>query len=106
MTKPVKKSVTVNGILRENRCATREEMNDLYLQIVCGTTCMDVIELMSEQELKRLLSIRLLEFWILGNGHRQSYAIQVVSTLLNITKRALYKYIKNHGIYPKNQVNG
>lgn len=95
------KHVRVNDILSKNRSATRSELNALYLQIVCETTCTDVIELMSEDELKRLLCIRLMEFWIIGCHHNQSFVIQKTTQLTGVSRRTLYRYINQHGIRPK-----
>lgn len=92
------KQVSINKILNERRSATREELNNLYLQAVCETTCKDVIELMSEQEIKRLLSIRIMEFWIIQCGHSQSYVIQKVRQLLGINRMTLYNYIRIYSI--------
>lgn len=95
------KQVRVNKILSQNRSATRSELNALYLQIVCETTCTDVVELMSEEELKRLLCIRLMEFWIIGCHHNQSFVIQKTAQLTGVTRRTLYRYINTYGIRPK-----
>jgi hypothetical protein len=97
----IKKRVRVNDILSQNRTATREELNDLYLQIVCETTCTDVVELMSEQELKRLLCIKLLEYWIIGCHHGQSFVIQKTMQLIGVSRRTLYTYVEKYSIYPK-----
>lgn len=97
----IKKPVRVNDILAENRTATRLELNDLYLQVVCETTCTDVVELMSEQELKRLLCIRLLEFWIIGHHHNKAFVIQKTMQLTGVGRRTLYDYIKRYNIEPK-----
>lgn len=96
-----KKQVRVNDILREQRHATRSELNDLYLQIVCENTCIDVVELMSEEEIKRLLSIRLLEFWIIGCHHNQAFVVQKTAQLTGLNRRTLYNYINIYGIRPK-----
>ena len=92
------KQVTVNAILRENRSATRDELEQLYLQAVCETTCIDVVKLMSLVELKRLISIRLMEFWIMQCNHNTGFVVNKTAQLVGIEKRTLYNYLKQNGI--------
>jgi hypothetical protein len=92
------KQVEINAILRENRSATRQELNELYLQAVCQTTCKNIVELMSIVELKRLLCICLMEFWILDRQYTQSYVVLITSRLVGVHRTYLYRLIKEYGI--------
>jgi DNA-binding NtrC family response regulator len=98
------KQVRINDILAQNRTATRDELNNLYFQVVCEATCSDVVEIMSDEEIKRLVAIRLLEFWIIGCQHNTGFVIKKTVQLIGLNRATLYNYIKEYGI--KSRKNG
>lgn len=84
--------VKINDILKQNRVATREELNSLFFQAVCPDTCPAVVRILTDREIKRLVSIKLLEYWILDCERDRGFAIKIVGQLTGLRKTALYEF--------------
>ena len=85
-------NASINQILKENRLATREELNDLFLQYVCAATCPDIVILLSDTEIKRLISLKLLRYWIFDCERQRSFSIKIAGKITGLKKSTLYKY--------------
>ena len=84
--------VNINDISRDGRCATREELNTLFLQYVCGTTCIRVVKLLDEGEIKRLLALHLFDLNVIQYNHNRGLVMNKLMIVLCVSKTTMYRW--------------
>jgi hypothetical protein len=85
-------SVDLNEIIREGRSATRHEMNLLFKDYVCQTTCIRVVKMMDERELKRILAVHLLDYHVAQIGMERKVMVHYIGVALHISKSTIYRW--------------
>ena len=84
--------VTLNDIVKDDRPATRQELNLFFKQYVCETTCARVISLMEEKELKRLLALHLFDLHVLQYQKNRGLVMKQMELVLNVSKTTMYRW--------------
>jgi hypothetical protein len=84
--------IQVFTINNRDRAATRDELNGLFLKVVCPSTCPNVVEIMTEKELRRLVAIGLLQYFIVTCRKTKSMAVLQVGIITRLNRSTLYEY--------------
>lgn len=85
-------AANLNEIAAEGRAATRDELNSLFKQFVCETTCIRVIKLMDEQELKRLLALHLFDLNVVQYNRNRGLIMCQLRLVLGVSTTTMYRW--------------
>lgn len=84
--------VNLNEIAAQERQATRDELNSLFKQFVCETTCIRVVKLMDEAELKRLLALHLFDLNVVQYNRNRGLIMCQLRLVLGVSKTTMYRW--------------
>jgi|SRR5690606_29981116 len=84
--------VNLNEIVAEGRSATRHEMNMLFKDYVCETTCIRVIKMMSDDELKRILAFHLFDYHVLQLRKNRKLVVKHLIISLGVSQATMYRW--------------
>jgi hypothetical protein len=84
--------VELNTIAAQQRKATRAEMNELFRQYVCETTCPRVIKLLSDDEVRRLLALHLFDWNVSQHRKPRTLIMQHISIVLGVSRATMYRW--------------
>lgn len=71
---------------------TRQEMNLLFKDYVCETTCNRVISMMEERELKRLLAVHLFDYHVVQLRVDRKLMVKNICIVLDLSKTTIYRW--------------
>jgi len=95
--------VELNNIAAEQRRATREEMNALFRQYVCETTCPRVVKLLSDGEVRRLLALHLFDLNVSQYGKPRTLIMQHIQVVLGVSRATMYRWFPPDEYKPDNE---
>lgn len=94
--------VELNAIAAQQRKATREEMNALFRQYVCGATCPRVLNELSEGEVRRLLALHLFDLNVMQYRKPRTLIMQHIQIVLGISRATMYRWFPPEDYNPDN----
>lgn len=87
-------SVRISEIIKSGKPANRKQLEILYSQYVCCTTCPFVVANLSTIELKRMVSLGIYRYQMLRDKNK-SMVIRSITTAIGISQSGFYKWIRN-----------